>query len=107
MPGLTPIGVPCWFGCLGQEPTPEAYIGHLVLIFREVRRVLRDDGTCWVVIGDTYAGSWGNYGAREGKQRDRVCERWRRRAYEDPQHGWDGLPPTARPCNGVNHPSLK
>jgi DNA modification methylase len=46
-----------WLGCLGLEPTPELYISHLVQIFREVKRVLRKDGTCWVNIGDSYAGA--------------------------------------------------
>lgn len=41
--------------CLGLEPTPEAYVGHLILIFREAKRVLRDDGTFWCNIGDSYA----------------------------------------------------
>lgn len=44
-----------WRGCLGLEETPEAYMGHLVLIFREVRRVLTDDGTLWLNLGDSYA----------------------------------------------------
>jgi hypothetical protein len=34
-----------WLGCLGLEPTPELYVAHLVAIFEEVRRVLREDGT--------------------------------------------------------------
>ena len=42
---------------LGLEPTPELYVKHLVEIFREVRRVLRDDGTLWLNLGDSYAGS--------------------------------------------------
>jgi DNA modification methylase len=46
-----------WRGHLGLEPDPLMYIGHLILIFREVRRVIRDDGTLWLNIGDTYAGS--------------------------------------------------
>lgn len=45
-----------WRGELGHEPTPQLYIGHLVSIFREVRRVLRPDGVCFVVMGDSYAG---------------------------------------------------
>ena len=45
---------------IGLEPTPEAYVGRLVEVFREVRRVLREDGTCWVNLGDSYAGSWGS-----------------------------------------------
>lgn len=46
-----------WRGCLGLEPTMELYVQHLVEIFRGVRRVLRDDGTFFLVIGDCYAGS--------------------------------------------------
>lgn len=44
---------------IGGEETPEAFVAKLVDVFREVRRLLRDDGTCWVNLGDTYAGSWG------------------------------------------------
>lgn len=40
---------------IGLEETPDAYVAELVAVFREVRRVLRDDGTIWVVIGDSYA----------------------------------------------------
>jgi DNA modification methylase len=39
---------------LGSEPTPDAYLAAMVGVFREVRRVLRDDGTCWVNMGDSY-----------------------------------------------------
>lgn len=39
---------------IGQEETPDAYIAELVEVFRGVRRVLRDDGTLWVVIGDRF-----------------------------------------------------
>ena len=48
-----------WRGTLGLEPTPELYVQHIVEIFREVRRVLRKDGTLWLNLGDSYAGSWG------------------------------------------------
>lgn len=41
---------------IGLEETPEEYIKALVEVFREVRRVLKDDGTLWVNIGDTYNG---------------------------------------------------
>lgn len=40
---------------LGQEDTPKQFIGHLLFIFRESRRVLRNDGTLWVNLGDSYA----------------------------------------------------
>jgi hypothetical protein len=46
-----------WRGHLGNEPNIEMYVGHLVLIFREVKRVLRLDGTFWLNLGDSYAGS--------------------------------------------------
>lgn len=42
-------------GQIGMEDTPEEYIAKLVDVFREVRRVLRPDGTLWVNIGDSYA----------------------------------------------------
>ena len=42
-------------GQIGTENTPEEYINRLVAVFREVRRVLRPDGTLWVNIGDSYA----------------------------------------------------
>jgi DNA modification methylase len=45
-----------WRCELGQEPTPELYIEHLVAVFRECRRVLRADGVMWVNVGDSYAG---------------------------------------------------
>ena len=44
-------------GQLGLEPTPEEYVAKLVEVFREVKRVLRDDGTLWLNLGDSYAGS--------------------------------------------------
>jgi DNA modification methylase len=40
---------------LGLEPTPEAYVERMVEVFRHVRRVLRDDGTVWLNLGDSYA----------------------------------------------------
>ena len=43
-----------WRGCLGLEPTPELYVEHMVTVFREVRRVLRGDGTLWLNMGDSY-----------------------------------------------------
>lgn len=42
---------------VGLEETPEEYIDRLVNIFREVKRVMKDDGTLWVNIGDSYAGN--------------------------------------------------
>ena len=42
-------------GQLGQETTPTAYVANMVEVFGEVRRVLRDDGTLWLNLGDSYA----------------------------------------------------
>ena len=50
-----------WKGELGNEPTYQLYINHLIQIFNEMNRILTKDGTCWVNLGDSYAGS--NQGA--------------------------------------------
>ena len=68
--GLRDYGVD---GQIGLEETPDAYVAKIVGVFREVRRVLRDDGTLWLNLGDSYAGSWGNAGGQNrgnGTQRD-------------------------------------
>ena len=54
MPGLTKITITAGPCCLGMERTPEVFAGHIVAIFREVRRVLRKDGTLWLNFGDSY-----------------------------------------------------
>lgn len=54
--GLRDYGVE---GQIGLEPTPEAYLERMVTVFREVWRVLRNDGTAWVNIGDSYAANRG------------------------------------------------
>lgn len=52
-----------WVGCLGLEPSVDQFVVHLVEVFSEVRRVLADDGTLWLNLGDSYAG--GGNGARD------------------------------------------
>ena len=52
--GLRDYGVE---GQIGLEPTPEEHVEKMVEVFREVRRVLRDDGTLWLNYGDCYAAS--------------------------------------------------
>jgi DNA modification methylase len=44
-------------GQIGLEPTPDEFVAALVAVFREVRRVLRDDGTVWLNLGDSYCAS--------------------------------------------------
>ena len=68
-----PVAVEPMRCALGLEPSPVAYIGHLILCLREWRRVLRDDGCIFVNLGDSYAGSGGaggdysSGGLREGQ----------------------------------------
>lgn len=52
---------------IGLEATPEEFVAKLVEVFREVRRVLRDDGTLWLNLGDSYAGNGGR-GVQSGKE---------------------------------------
>ncbi len=80
--GLRTYGVE---GQLGLEPTPAEFVANMVAVFEEVRRVLRRDGTCWLNIGDSYIGSWGNYGSRDGKQRLSSTEHLVRPAWEGRQ----------------------
>ncbi len=65
--GLRDYGAP---GQIGREETPEAYVETLMTVFREVRRVLRDDATLWLNLGDSYMGSGKGYGdhGSPGKQ---------------------------------------
>jgi DNA modification methylase len=62
--GLRDYGVA---GQIGLEETPDAFVAQMVEVFREVRRALRDDGTLWLNLGDSYAndGKWG--GSSGGK----------------------------------------
>jgi DNA modification methylase len=54
-----------WRGCIGLEPTPEMYVEHMVQVFRFVRQKLRKDGTVWLNLGDSYAGSGTTSDAKE------------------------------------------
>lgn len=55
--GLPCVTFPAWEGHLGMEPDPWMFVGHIVQVFREVKRVLRRDGTLWLNFGDCHAGS--------------------------------------------------
>jgi site-specific DNA-methyltransferase (cytosine-N4-specific) len=52
---------------IGLEETPDEYVAAMVEVFREVRRVLRDDGTLWLVLGDSYSNAGSGH---------RDAERW-------------------------------
>ena len=77
--GMPEMTVPAMSCCHGLESDPYSFIAHEVLIFREVRRILRDDGTLWLNIGDSYA-SAGGQSPQSGKlfkgrarQRENIC----------------------------------
>ena len=73
--GDTCIMCGAWRGEHGLEPTIDLYVQNEVLIFREVRRVLRDDGICWVNLGDSYNSnpSWGRgKSTLEGTPQDQI-----------------------------------
>lgn len=53
---------------IGLEATPDKYVAEMVAVFRDVRRVLRSDGVCWLVLGDSYAGSGKGGNPEDGKQ---------------------------------------
>jgi len=60
-----------WLGHLGLEPTVEMFVQHFVEICREIRRVLRPDGTFWLNIGDSYNGSGKGRSDRTDIQKER------------------------------------
>ena len=75
--GLRDYGVD---GQIGLEPTVQEYVANLVAVFREVRRVLRDDGVAWLNLGDSYYNYRpGNYSDNRshsfGKERDESRKR--------------------------------
>lgn len=72
---------------IGSEKTFEEYVAKITAVFEEVRRVLRPDGTLWLNMGDSYAGSWGNYG---GKNRGRGMQRDIPKGSKVHQKAWDG-----------------
>lgn len=59
-----------WRGEHGMEPSLDLWLQHEVLIWRAVRRVLRDDGTIWINIGDAYASTPNGRSAADGKAID-------------------------------------
>lgn len=69
--GLRDYGID---GQLGLEKTPDEYISKMVEIFREVRRVLKPDGTCWLNLGDSYA-------TQAGKGDNVPQTKWRANTY--------------------------
>jgi len=96
--GLRDYGNP---GQLGLEKTPDAYVAKLVEVFREVRRVLRDDGTLWLNLGDSY---WSDSLSRK----DPIESMWGNRPGSDLSEGRDKIPSyNKRGGLGQRPPGLK
>lgn len=70
--GLRDYGVA---GQIGMEATPQEFIAKLTTVFREVRRVLRSDGTCWMNMGDSYSNSGLTGGKRVSEERGQLSYR--------------------------------
>jgi DNA modification methylase len=82
--GLRDYGIA---GQLGLERTPDEYVERVVAVFAEVRRVLADDGTLWLNLGDSYNGSGAIGGVgKSHTNRGQVARRGNRA-------GWEGLKP--------------
>lgn len=85
-------------GQYGQEATPEAHVTVMVAVFRELRRVLRDDGTLWLNYGDSYASGGGN--GAQGKNGQRADRR-----FTAPATGVLRRPPGLKPKDLVMMPA--
>lgn len=62
---------------LGLETTPEEYVEKIVSVFREIRRVLRPDGTLWLNLGDSYIGAAGGRQGKNSQMADRSVSKAR------------------------------
>ena len=69
---------------IGNESSPEEYVKSMLDVFREVKRVLRDDGICWVNLGDSYAG--GAKGGIQTQEDDDSTNWYRRNRVQRTQH---------------------
>lgn len=92
--GLRDYGVD---GQIGLEQHPDAWVDRLVDVFREVRRVLRPDGTCWVNLGDSYAqggrGDQGKHVGLDGNRHNQNQSREAQLAMGNPRRPPTGLKP--------------
>ena len=103
--GLRDYGVD---GQLGMERTPEEYVQTLVWMLQWVKILLADDGVLWLNLGDSYAGSWGNYsGGNRGKGGG---QRTITNGSRVPQKSYEGLenwrPPASQRLSGIKQKDL-
>lgn len=88
---------------IGLEPSPEEYVEAMVLVFREIRRVLKDDGTLWLNLGDSY---WGGKGQSGSGGAEKQAERNERGESLNKSHQTLGGSKQTRPTDG-KHPIIK
>lgn len=96
-------------GQIGLEPTPAEFVAELVAVFREARRVLKDDGTLWLNLGDSYCSQGGEHMGRSDNQGGVGAgnRQWREgSARADGEVRGDG-PVSRRNRNGTTAPGLK
>ena len=86
--GLRDYGVD---GQIGLEKTPDEYVEKLVNVFREVKRVLKNDGTLWLNLGDSYAGSGGPGSQYDNKSGTSFKGEFKK--YDNPNKKVDNLKP--------------
>lgn len=80
-------------GQIGIEQTPQEYIDRLVKVFAEVYRVLMDDGTLWLNISDSYAGSGKGIGLKENEnEKDRPIYGKGNHVFQMPKR-WENIKP--------------
>jgi DNA modification methylase len=89
-----------WVGELGQEPTPEMFVGHLVEVFDAFRPALRDDGSLWVNLGDGYSA-----GGRGGNSKP--SDTFHGHSYREEMAGVRKIsPPGLKPKDLVGTPAM-
>lgn len=106
MTGAAPITVAAATACLGLEPTIEEYVAHVVLVARELARVLKKAGTFWLNIGDTYASAWGGGQGSTGQMAGRRVVKARAGADCDPKRGVAALGQPKKRATGVPRKNL-
>ncbi|WP_425401232.1 DNA-methyltransferase [Algiphilus sp.] len=97
-------------GQIGLEESPDAFVARLVEVFREVRRVLRDDGTLWLNIGDSYAGnrrgSEGDCVGLDGSRRNQAASRAAQRTTASRRRDNHPIPRNDRAFSGIKNKDL-
>ena len=93
--GLRDYGVD---GQIGLEHTPDEYVGRLVEVFAETRRVLRDDGVLWLNLGDSYATGAGAVGEHPGGgEQGKRWKGYRGTRGDSPKHAAGAMGPMTQP----------